>query len=544
MKRRIRPVLIAAVLIAAVLGAVSLIAHRKPGRNILGSGIIEADEVQVSAKISGRLERILVREGDRVKAEQTIATLEHADIDAEVERAEGAAYAAAAALRELERGSRPEQIDAARARLAQAQASRRGAELDLRTARESYAKVTELKQQLDAARSRVRTADANAAGSRATLDEAIAGPIEEEIETRRAALREAEARLEAARTAARNAEEVYAHHRVLETPLIVASTEHSVRRADASLATTELARAEALAAGDAATRQTLDRARTQQTLAGARLDGASRAVPDAREQVALTRAQAKQARDAAQSALQAAIRARDVARAQLDVLLAGTRDERIRLARSALVAAEAEADAARDALKNAAELYEDRLNARQRRDAAQAALESAVALEAAARAELDLLLDGYTDEAIENARGRLAEARGALKAAKVRRAYCNIVAPCSGTVTEEVAEPGEVVGAGVPIVVLTDLENIWLRAYLAFTELGKVKLGQTLRVATEAVPDRDFEGKVIRISDEAEFTPKDVQTAEQRVRQVYWIKIGLGDADGLLKPGMPADVLP
>lgn len=544
MKRRIRPVLIAAVLIAAVLGAVSLIAHRKPGRNILGSGIIEADEVQVSAKISGRLERILVREGDRVKAEQTIATLEHADIDAEVERAEGAAYAAAAALRELERGSRPEQIDAARARLAQAQASRRGAELDLRTARESYSKVTELKQQLDAARSRVRTADANAAGSRATLDEAIAGPIEEEIETRRAALREAEARLEAARTAARNAEEVYAHHRVLETPLIVASTEHSVRRADASLATTELARAEALAAGDAATRQTLDRARTQQTLAGARLDGASRAVPDAREQVALTRAQAKQARDASQSALQQAIRARDVARAQLDVLLAGTRDERIRLARSALVAAEAEADAARDALKNATELYEDRLNARQRRDAAQAALESAVALEAAARAELDLLLDGYTDEAIENARGRLAEARGALKAAKVRRAYCNIVAPCSGTVTEEVAEPGEVVGAGVPIVVLTDLENIWLRAYLAFTELGKVKLGQTLRVATEAVPDRDFEGKVIRISDEAEFTPKDVQTAEQRVRQVYWIKIGLGDADGLLKPGMPADVLP
>ncbi len=544
MKRRIRPVLIAAVLIAAVVGAVSLIAHRKPGRNILGSGIIEADEVQVSAKISGRLERILVREGDRVKAEQTIATLEHADIDAEVERAEGAAYAAAAALRELERGSRPEQIDAARARLAQAQASWRGAELDLRTARESYAKVTELKQQLDAARSRVRTADANAAGSRATLDEAIAGPIEEEIETRRAALREAEARLEAARTAAQNAEEVYAHHRVLETPLIVASTEHSVRRADASLTTTELARAEALAAGDAATRQTLDRARTQQTLAGARLDGASRAVPDAREQVALTRAQAKQARDAAQSALQGAIRARDVARAQLDVLLAGTREERIRLARSALVAAEAEADAARDALKNATELYEDRLNARQRRDAAQAALESAVALEAAARAELDLLLDGYTDEAIENARGRLAEARGALKAAKVRRAYCNIVAPCSGTVTEEVAEPGEVVGAGVPIVVLTDLENIWLRAYLAFTELGKVKLGQTLRVATEAAPDRDFEGKVIRISDEAEFTPKDVQTAEQRVRQVYWIKIGLGDADGLLKPGMPADVLP
>ena len=543
MKTRIRPLVIAVVVIAVVATVVTLIARRGGGRDILGSGVIEADEIRVGAKIGGRVEQILVREGDRVAAGQLIAALEHADIDAEIDRAEGAVQAATGMLADLERGSRPEQIEAARARLAQAQAGRRGAERQVRTAAEAYAKVTELKQQVDAARARVRTAGANVASAQATLDEAQAGPIEEEIETRRAALRQAEARLEAARTTARDAEEVYAHHTALETPLIAAATEESVRKADATLAGSELTRAETLAAGDAASEQALEQARTQRSVADARLAGAGRAASDAREQVALTRAQAKQARDAAQSALQEAVRGRDFAQAQLDVLLAGTREERIRLAEATLAAAGAEADAAQDALRNATEVYEDRLSARQQRDTAQASLESAIALADAARAELDLLLDGYTEEAIETARGRLAEARGALNAAKVRRAYCNIVAPCSGTVTEKVAEPGEVMGAGAPIVLLTDLDNIWLRAYLAFTELGEVKRGETLRVVTEAVPGRVFEGEVIRISDEAEFTPKDVQTAEQRVQQVYWIKIGLGDGEKLLKPGMPADVL-
>jgi HlyD family secretion protein len=536
-------VVISVVLVAVVAAAVALIARRRPGPGILGSGVIEADEVRVAAKIPGRIERICVREGDRVEVGQLVTTLEHADIDAEVARAEGAVQAAAATLAELERGSRPEQIQAARARLAQAQAGRRGAERHFRTAQEAYAKVTELRQQVDAAQGRVRIADANIASAQATLDEARAGPIAEEIETRRAALRQAEARLEAARAAARDADEVYAHHSALETPLIAAATEESVRRADAGLAGSELARIETMAAEDAATEQSLDRARTQRTVADVRLAGATRVISDAREQVALTRAQAKQARDAAQSALQEAMRGHEFARAQLDVLLAGTREERIRLAEAALSAAKAEADAARDALRNATELYEDRLGARQQRDTAQASLESATALQDAAGAELELLLDGYTAEAIETARGRLAEARGVLKAANARRAYCDISAPCAGTVTDEVAEPGEVLSAGAPIVVLTDLDNMWLRAYLAFAELGRVKRGQKLRVVTEAVPGRVFEGDVTRISDEAEFTPKDVQTAEQRVKQVYWIKIGLGDGDGLLKPGMPADVL-
>ena len=544
MKKPLKPIVIALALIAAAVLGIRLLAQREPGADILGSGVIEADQWQVSAKIGGRLHEVLVSEGDNVQAGQLIATLEHESIDAEQDRAEGAAKAAEFAVRDLERGSRPEQIRAARARLEQAQAARRGAQTQLATAQEAYRKSTELKQQMDAARSGVQAGDAGVAAAQARLDEAQAGPTGEEIETARAAVRQAEARVESARTAAEDAEQVYAHQSALEGPVIAAATEESVSRADAELAGSESARVETMAEADAATQRALEQAHAKRSAADARHAGATRATADAQEQVALTRAQAQQMRDAAQSALQEAIRAQDAAQAHLDVLLAGTREERVRQAQSALSAAEAEAGAARAALENATQMYEDRLTARQQRDAAQAALESALALERASRAELDLVISGHTQEAIESARGRLMEAKGALKAAEAARGYCDIVAPRSGTITEVVAKAGEVVTAGAAIVVLTDLQNVRLRAYVGFRELGTIKQGDRLHVVTEAVPGRVFEGKVVRISDEAEFTPKDVQTPQQRIKQVYWIKVALGDGDGLLKPGMPADVLP
>jgi len=529
--------------LSAALVGIRLLAQRKPNNGILGSGVIEADEWRIGAKIGGRLERVMVREGDRVKAGQLVAVLEHDSIDAQIKQAEGAVEAAEFALRDMERGSRPEQIEAARARLEQAAAARRGAEMQLATAEEAYRKVTELKQQVDAARARVKAADAAVAGAKAKLDEAKAGPTEDEIETLRAALRQAQARVDSARIAVENAEKVYAHQSAIESPLIAASTEKAVAQADAELAGKEAARVEQMAEADAASRRTVDQAQAKQKTAEARLNGAGRAVGDAKEQVALNRAKAQQMLDAARSALEEAIRARDTAQAQLDVALAGTREERIRQARSALVAAQADAQAAHSALENATQMYQDRLNARQQRDSAQASLETALALEKAARAELKLLLAGSTREAIESARGRLTEAQGALQAAKVARSYCEIVAPRSGTITEIVAKEGEVVSASAPIVVLTDLEHLWLRAYVGFTHMGSFKMGDILRVTTEAVPGRVFEGKVVRISEEAEFTPKDVQTPEQRMKQVYWIKIALGNGEGVLKPGMPADAL-
>ncbi len=540
--KRIVPLLVTVVVLALAVIGVSLIAHRKPAKGILGSGLIEADEVQVSAKIGGRLAQVRVREGEEVKPGQLVAVLEHSDIDADIERARGALAAADAVARDMQRGSRVEQIEAARARLAQAQANREGAERQVHTALQAYAKVTELKQQADSAKARVRVAEASVAGAQARLDEAAVGLTKQEIDALRATVAQAEARVQTARIAAQNAEQVYQHQVALEGPLIAATTEATAGQANDDLADRELNRTETLARQEAATERALDQARAQRTVAGAKLAGARRTVTEAGEQVALTRAQARQMLDAAQSTLQEAVRARDTAQAQLNVALAGTREERMRLARAALASAQAEADAARTALKNATDLYQDRLAARQQRDAAQTTLDSARALERAARAELDLLVAGQTQEAIESALGRVAETRGALKAAEVRRGYCEILAPRAGVITETVAKEGETVSGGAPVVILSDLENLRLRAYLGFATLGKVKRGDSLQVTTEAVPGRVFTGKVVRISEEAEFIPKDVQTPEQRIKQVYWIKVWLGNGEGLLKPGMPADV--
>ncbi|MBM3472281.1 MAG: HlyD family efflux transporter periplasmic adaptor subunit [Armatimonadetes bacterium] len=540
--KRIVPLLVAVVVI--VVGAVVIrsIAHRESARDILGSGIIEADEVRVSPKMGGRLAEVLVREGDEAKAGQVIARLEHEDIDAERQRAQAAVDAAEAALRDLERGSRPEQIAAARAHVAEAAAARHGADEQSVLALVGLRKGTDLKQAVDEARARSRAADARVAQAKAQLDEARRGATPEEIETLKAALAQAEARVAGAQTAAKNAEEIYARQSAIEGPLIAATTEEAVAQASAGLARTEASRADQLAKADAATGQALDRAKTEQSIADAKLAGAGRGVKDAEEQVGLTRAQALQLRDGARSALEEALRARDAAKAKLDVMLAGTREERVRLAEAAVRAAESEADGAKDGLTNATTAYDDRLAARSQKDAAQTALERARAVEQAAQAELSLLLAGHTQEAIQVARGRAAEAQAALKAVEVRRGYCDIMAPTSGTVTELILDAGEVAGPGSAIVVLSDLRNLWLRAYVGFGTLGSIVKGQRLQVVTEAVPRRVFEGVVTRISKEAEFTPKDVQTPDQRMRQVYWIKVGLGDADGLLKPGMPADV--
>ncbi len=105
----------------------------------------------------------------------------------------------------------------------------------------------------------------------------------------------------------------------------------------------------------------------------------------------------------------------------------------------------------------------------------------------------------------------------------------------------KIREPGETVAPAQPIVRLGDLEHMRLRVYVPETEINRVKLGQRAEVTIDAAPGRRFEGEVTEISQEAEFTPKNVQTREQRVKLVFGVKIGLANPDRELKPGMPAD---
>jgi len=98
-----------------------------------------------------------------------------------------------------------------------------------------------------------------------------------------------------------------------------------------------------------------------------------------------------------------------------------------------------------------------------------------------------------------------------------------------------------VVVPGTPVVTLADLDHIWLRAYLAETDLGRIRWGQEATVTTDTYPGKQYRGRISFISSTAEFTPKSVQTYKERVTLVYRIKIDIDNSNHELKPGMPAD---
>ncbi len=134
----------------------------------------------------------------------------------------------------------------------------------------------------------------------------------------------------------------------------------------------------------------------------------------------------------------------------------------------------------------------------------------------------------------ETARAVLAEAEAVLAKAIIR-------APISGTVVNKLVDEGELVAPGTPLVRLVDLDNLELTVYFPGRELGRVKLGQPARVFIDSYPNQPLEGKVTFISQEAEFTPKNVHMKDERTKMVYAVKISLANPEGLLKPGMPAD---
>lgn len=118
-----------------------------------------------------------------------------------------------------------------------------------------------------------------------------------------------------------------------------------------------------------------------------------------------------------------------------------------------------------------------------------------------------------------------------------------IKSPINGLVLSKNTEIGEVVSPGSSLLTLGDLFHPWVKIYIKETDLGKVKLGQKAQVKIDTYPDKVFEGKVTYISSEAEFTPKNIQTKEERVKLVFGIKVSLDNPLQILKPGMPADVI-
>src|SRR5256886_2922691 len=123
----------------------------------------------------------------------------------------------------------------------------------------------------------------------------------------------------------------------------------------------------------------------------------------------------------------------------------------------------------------------------------------------------------------------------------LRLADTRLVSPLTGLVLRKAMEVGETATPGAPILTLMDPNDLWLRAYVSETDLGRIRLGQAATLSVDAFPGRRFAGVIREIASEAEFTPKNVQTKKERVNLVYRVKIAVANAGGALKPGMPAD---
>lgn len=119
--------------------------------------------------------------------------------------------------------------------------------------------------------------------------------------------------------------------------------------------------------------------------------------------------------------------------------------------------------------------------------------------------------------------------------------YAVIYSPISGIVLDKNLEPGEMAFPGTAIVTVADITKVWMYIYVNEVSLGQVKIGQKVDVAVDSFPGKVFEGRVVSISSKAEFTPKTIQTKDERVKLVFAVKVAIDNPDMSLKPGMPAD---
>jgi HlyD family secretion protein len=233
----------------------------------------------------------------------------------------------------------------------------------------------------------------------------------------------------------------------------------------------------------------------------------------------------------------------EAAEARLRQLESGTRSQEIARAGEAAEAAREQLEEARRELERTARLYEGGAVAREAYDRAVTAAEVAESRLAQELQRLDLAREGPPREEIEAQEARVAEAMAALAGLDARLAETTLEAPFPGRVTVKHRTGGETVSPGAPVVTLQDLSDRWVRVYVPEDRLGAVHLGQAARIASDTFPGKAYEGEVSFLSSEAEFTPKNVQTPEERVRLVYALKVRVtGDPEGELKPGMPVDV--
>ena len=216
-------------------------------------------------------------------------------------------------------------------------------------------------------------------------------------------------------------------------------------------------------------------------------------------------------------------------------------DLQLQAAEAALMQAQAELEGARQYLNAQLAVRANPLVLVAQLHEAETRHRVAAAQVTAVQAALDELEAGPTEEQIAIARAQVRQAEAAVSLVDARITQLTLMAPMDGVVTSRSGQVGETAMAGSPLLTIANLDEVTLVIYIPENRIGQVRLGQEVEVRVDSFPERVFTGHVASIAGEAEFTPRNVQTQEERVNLVFAVKVSIPNPDGALKPGMPAD---
>jgi multidrug resistance efflux pump len=478
--------------------------------SLVASGNVEAEEVDVAAESGGRIVEMMADEGDEVTIEDALVQLDRTMLLAQrdqavaaVAQAQAALAAAQARLAQARAGARPEEIAAAQGAVGEAQSG-----------------VSAAYGQLAAAEAESSAAQAHLLAARVaqTNAEALVTAAEAELDGAKAQLSAAQARVE-------QIEASQAQARAQDPTPNLTAAQVGIERATIALEDTQDEYNKAL-----------DRPWEDQAI---------------RDQWGKRLTQAQLDHRLAQAQLDGARKAQQAHALYLEALAAQVREAKAQLTRAGVTGAEARMAQAQGGVE-AADVQVTQAEsgveaARAAAIIAQAGVETAEARLEQAQAGLDLLQAGarpgeitLLEAHVAQAEALLSNAQAALQVLDVQLARLKLVAPVGGIVMERTVHAGELAVPGVPLLTIANLDEVTLTVYVPEADLGRVSLGQRVEVTVDAYRDR-FDGTVSHIASQAEFTPKNVQTQEERVHMVFAVKIRLENADHRLKPGMPAD---
>jgi HlyD family secretion protein len=238
-----------------------------------------------------------------------------------------------------------------------------------------------------------------------------------------------------------------------------------------------------------------------------------------------------------------AIAAKDYAEAQYSLLKEGARAEDVRQAEENLTQAEINLELADKNKERMVNLYESKSITTKQYDDAVANYQIVLARYNAANENLNKIKNLARPEELKQAEANLKRMDANVKLIQKSVNDCYVTSPLNGIIVKKFIEVGESAGVMSSLFQVSDLNVVELVVYVPETELAKVKLNQSAEVQVDTYPDKTYEGKVIYISPEAEFTPKNIQTKEERTKLVFAVKIQIPNPDFELKSGMPADAV-